>query len=227
MNTEFETWANAYKNLAENQMELMWPSETLIRVFKGNYVLGKPLEYKNKSVLDVGFGNGNNLIFLNTLGMKLSGVEVHEDICQRVQQKFNSLNVHADLRKGTNSSLPFEDNCFDFLVSWNVLHYEKSEEAILAAIKEYSRVLKPGGRFFISTTGPEHKILEGAQTLGGHLYQIGRDDDFRKGEKYFYFDAPNYIQHYFTQFFKDVQVGRTHDQLFKETLDWYIITGVK
>ena len=95
------------------------------------------------------------------------------------------------------------------------------------AIEEYRRVLKPGGRFFISTTGPEHLILKDSRTLGAHRYQIGRADDFRKGQVFFYFDAPNYIQHYFAEHFKDVLVGRTHDLLFTATLDWFIITGVK
>jgi SAM-dependent methyltransferase len=96
-----------------------------------------------------------------------------------------------------------------------------------ASIKEYRRVLKPGGRFFISTTGPEHLILDGAETVGCHLYRIGREDDFRKGSVYFYFDAANYIHYYFDPHFDDVLVGRTHDQLFTATLDWFVITGCK
>jgi ubiquinone/menaquinone biosynthesis C-methylase UbiE len=133
----------------------------------------------------------------------------------------------ADLRVGTNRHIPFAENQFDFLVSWNVLHYEDNEADIQQALVECRRVLKPGGRFFVSTTGPEHKILQDSTTLGSHRYRIGREDDFRQGQVFFYFDAPNYIHHYFSQVFGDIQVGRTHDFLFTETLDWFIVTGVK
>jgi hypothetical protein len=70
-------------------------------------------------------------------------------------------------------------------------------------------------------------ILAGAETLGGHRYRIGREDDFRRGEVFFYFDAPNYIEHYFSQSFSDVRVGRTHDVLMTDTLDWYVVSAVK
>ncbi len=49
---------------------------------------------------------------------------------------------------------------FNFLISWNVLHYEPTVEGIAARIAEYARALKPGDRLNLSTTGPDHKILE-------------------------------------------------------------------
>lgn len=226
-NEAFLKWAAMSKKLAAEGIDLMWPSETLVRVFKGDYVPGLDKNYAGKKVIDVGFGNGNNIIFLASLGLRLHGSEVHEEICARVKDKLAKLDYEADLRVGTNRALPFPDNEFDFLVSWNVLHYEDNEAAIREAIQEYHRVLKPGGRFFISTTGPEHKILRDSTTLGGHRYRIGRDDDFRQGQVFFYFDTANYVQYYFSECFSNVLVGRTHDFLLTETLDWFIATGVK
>jgi ubiquinone/menaquinone biosynthesis C-methylase UbiE len=223
----FEAWAECYRDAAEAGIELMWPSETLVRLFKGHYVPGLSKDYAGKKLLDVSVGNGNNLIFLATLGLELYGTEVLPDMCTAAMERLAKVNVKVDMRPGLNQSLPFEDNTFDFLTSWNVLHYEPTEADILAALAEYRRVLKPGGRVFVSTTGPEHMILAGAQTLGGHRYQIGREDDFRKGEVFFYFDAPNYIKHYFGQHFQEVLVGRTHDFLLTDTLDWFIVTAVK
>jgi SAM-dependent methyltransferase len=144
-----------------------------------------------------------------------------------VRGKFGALGIQIDLRVGTNQHLPFENANFDFLVSWNVLHYEGTEEGVRAGLREYARVLKPAGRLILSTTGPEHKILNDARALGGHRYQIGREDDFRKGEVHFLFDASNYIHRYFEESFSDVLVGRTHDQLFTASLDWWIVTAVK
>jgi 2-polyprenyl-3-methyl-5-hydroxy-6-metoxy-1,4-benzoquinol methylase len=220
-------WADAYELYRKKGDELAYPSETLVRLFKGDYVTGQKLDFKGKSVLDVGFGGGNNTLFLASLGMQVSGVEIHQDICDLASKEFSNLGLQVDLRVGTNQEIPFENNSFDFLVSWNVLHYEGTEEGILSGIKEYARVLKPEGRLFLSTTGPQHKILKNSQTLGNHLYQIGRDDDFRKGQVHFFFDNINYLEFYFSSCFQQLQIGRIEDVLFREKLDWYLVTGVK
>jgi len=226
-NDPFGKWSEIHTKMAANHDELLWPSETLVRLFKGSYVPGLRKEYAGKKVLDVGCGNGNNLVFMASLGLTLAGTEVSQEICELVGGRLRQIGYHADLRVGTNRHLPFEDNAFEFLVSWNVIHYENSESTMRAAIAEYHRVLQPGGRLFLSTTGPEHKILQDGKTLGGHRYEIGRSDDFRKGQVFFYFDAPNYIKMYFGEKFDEVLVGRTHDHLLTETLDWFIVSGVK
>ncbi len=223
----FKLWSSIHKTESEKGTDLVWPSETLVRLFKGNYIPNFDKNYAGKKVIDLGFGNGNNLTFLGTLGLSLYGIEVTKEICEIARKKLESLGYKCDLRVGTNRQIPFGDNEFDYLVSWNVIHYEDNEDKIRQAIKEYHRVLKPGGRFFISTTGPEHLILKNSKTLGAHRYFIGREDDFRKGQVFFYFDTPQSINYYFSEFFRDVLIGRTHDFLITETLDWFIVTGVR
>lgn len=222
-----EGWAEAYKDFKESGQDLTFPSETLVRLFKGDYITGESLEYKGKSVLDVGFGNGNNTVFLASLGLEVSGVEIHDDICEEVSLGFKKTGFKADLRVGTNQEIPFDDNTFDYLVSWNVLHYEGKEEGVKRGIEEYARVLKKTGRLILSTTGPDHKILEKSETVGSHQYKIGRPGDFRSGQIHFFFDAPNYIELYFKKYFSEIQIGRIEDKLFKEKLDWWLVTGIK
>jgi len=226
-NDSFEKWALAYRRLTETGRELLWPSETLVRLFKGPYLPSLPKDQRGKKVLDVGFGNGNNLIFLGSLGHELHGTEVTEAIVASTRARLKTIGLEADLRVGTNRALPFDSSTFDYLVSWNVVHYENSERDILDATAEYARVLKPGGRLFLSTTGPEHKILRNSRSLRRHLYEIGREDDFRKGQVFFYFDTKEEVERYFSTSFEDVQVGRTHDHLLTETLDWFILSAVK
>jgi SAM-dependent methyltransferase len=228
MNTRdsFDKWASHYAEAAKTGEEPLWPSETLVRLFKGSYVPGLDRHgYRGKSVLEVGHGNGNNLVFLGSLGLRLAGTEVDERVCAETTRRLAELGLEADLKVGTNQALPWPDGSFDYLVSWNVIHYESTEKDLQKAIQEYRRVLKPGGRFFLSTTGPEHMILEGASLVGPHRYKIGRNDDFRKGEVFFYFDSPGYVHYYFDPHFQDVLVGRTHDHMMTNTLDWFIVTG--
>lgn len=226
-NQSFQKWKDFYLKAEKTSTEQVWPSENLVRMFKGKYISNLDNKYSGKKVIDIGFGSGNNLVFLNNLGLQLYGTEVTQEICDLYSARLNQLNVSALLKQGTNSNIPFEDNTFDYLVSWNVIHYESSEENMIKAIKEYSRVLKPGGRIFISTTGPENSILRNCNTLGNHLYKINRNDTFRKEEVFFYFDNENYIKYYFSKFFNTLKVGRTKTDLFSECLDWFLITGIK
>ena len=219
-------WTTAYHELFASGQALTFPCETLVRLFKGSYVPGMPRSYEGMCALDVGCGSGNNIILLSSMGMEVAGTEVSDEVCQLARKALQVRGIVADLRVGTNTALPFLDRSFDFLISWNVLHYEDNEEKVQKAIKEYARVLKSGGRFFVSTTGPNHKILKDSKALGGHRYEIGRGDDFRKGAVYFYFDTENYIRLYFETQFHDVMVGRIHDHLFTETLDWHLVTGL-
>ncbi|MGC8667514.1 MAG: class I SAM-dependent methyltransferase [Chthonomonadales bacterium] len=222
-----ELWTSYYAKARRDGVDLAWPSETLVRLMKGSYIPGLDRCYEGKRVLEVGFGSGNNLVFLASLGLEVHAVEVTRQVCALAQERLGRLGITADLRVGTNRHLPYPDSYFDVLVSWNVIHYEDTSRKIEAAIREYARVLKPGGRFFLSTTGPEDMILAEAETVDCHRYRIGRSDDFRKGQVFFYFDAPNCVKRFFQQAFHEVLVGRTRDHLMTQTLDFFVVTGVK
>lgn len=222
---EFIQWRDYY---LQKQDELRsWPDETLIRILKGPYLDKYNLEFKNKNVLDVGFGNGESFMFLKSLGLNIHGTEVDQDLCDKVSNWATKNGIEVDLRTGVNTKINFPDNYFDYLISWNVLHYEDNEKDILKGLAEYARVLKPGGRIFISTTGPEHKILKGSEKLETNRYLIKREDDMRKGQIFYYFDDKKEIQRVFSKSFDDILIGRTHSELFTDTLDWFIITAVK
>ncbi len=223
----FEKWTKAYSRFVKSGTVLNWPAISLVRMFKGNYITGLKKDYEGKKVLDIGCGAGNNLLFLGTLGLELYGTEVSDEICELTRGKIERFGIKATLKKGLNRDIPFEDNFFDYLVSWNVIHYENNEEDMKKAIAEYARVLKPDGRLFLSTTGPQHMILKGAKLLGNHKYQIGREDDFRKGEVFFYFDTPEYIKFYFSKNFREIYVGRINDFMFTAWQDYFIVTALK
>ncbi|MBU0679624.1 MAG: methyltransferase domain-containing protein [Verrucomicrobia bacterium] len=224
-NAAFDNWTRFYKEAAEKGVRHLWPAENLVRMMMGNYIPGLDKNYGGKRALDVGCGSGNNLVFLASLGMEVAGTEISEDVCGNTAEFMKSLGYDADVRVGTNTGLPFEDDSFDFLVSWNVLHYEPEEKSIKKAVLEHARVLKPGGLLILSTAAPDHLIMNDARVVGPHQYEIARKDDFRKGETFFYFDHPRYIEHYFSTGFGDMHIGRIHDNLFGRISDFFIVAA--
>ena len=93
-------------------------------------------------VLDVGSGTGNLALKLGDLGCRVVGM----DFCRQGLERHKAKDaeccvVLADLRNG----LPFQADLFDGIVCNNVL-YALSQDEQVQVVKEFHRVLKPGGR---------------------------------------------------------------------------------
>jgi len=220
-------WNQYYQQGARKGNMAFWPNENLVRILKGSYFPWHKDSYKDVKTLDVGFGSGNNLMLCGSLGMELYGVEIHDEICQSTGERLTSMGYKSDLRTGSNRNIPFFDGTFDYLISWDAIHYEGKPDLIEEALAEFNRVLKPGGRLFISTIAPKHTIFRNSEIVGHHQYLLKREDDFRKGQVFFCFDAPQYIQYFLSKQFSEVEVGRSTLHYFFEINDTFMITAIK
>lgn len=200
-----------------------WPNEVMLKLlFGGSDYLNVPYKPQPQwRVLDVGCGFANNLVPFADIGCECHGVDLHPDMAATVQEIMDERGYKTKIQTGSNRSLPYPDGHFDLLLSINTLHYEGSEENVLAALKEFRRVLKPGGGLYLSTVGPEHEIYRRAQVLGSHRYKV-QDFDFRNGHEFFFFDTERYLKHFCMQSFADVETGRVTEKLVKLPLDFLV-----
>jgi SAM-dependent methyltransferase len=203
-----------------------WPLEAMVKIVFGSYLSRRIELPAQASVLDVGCGFGNNLLPFLDRGMRASGVEVTPEIARIGMGLLKERGFDADLRSGSNRSIPFGDAEFDLLLSLNVIHYERDESGILAALAEYSRVMKPGAAAVIFTVGPEHTIYRRAEKLGHHRYRIA-NYDFRDGEEYFYFDDPDSLREYVQRSFESVELARVTERYPAADLDFLIAVARK
>src|SRR5438093_5888849 len=117
-------WTKAFKN-----REMPYPPEYVIRIFKGEYPrlnLDKQ-SFKGKAICDVGCGEGRNFFFLKRSGFKVFGVEITKAIVDQIKK--NIAPMRADVRVGTNDNIPFKDEAFDYLLSWNACYYLSEQMA--------------------------------------------------------------------------------------------------
>jgi SAM-dependent methyltransferase len=85
-------------------------------------------------VLDIGCGYGDHLLFLNQLGLDISGVDASPYMLSRARER---LGHRCSLHKGKAEDLPFEDNEFDLSIMVNTLEYLDDP---LQALREAGRV---------------------------------------------------------------------------------------
>jgi SAM-dependent methyltransferase len=112
-------------------------------------------------ILDAGCGTGGFLAKLRGAypAAELFGLEYAEAAAFRAAAK-----AGAHVAAGTINALPFPDARFDAVVSLDVLCHDAVQEA--AALAEFHRVLRPGGRLVLNL--PAHEWLRSAHDLRVH-----------------------------------------------------------
>lgn len=98
---------------------------------------------KNKKVLEVGLGAGTDFINWIRNGAQASGIDLTPESISHVKHRLELEGLKADgLYVGDCEELPFENEVFDIVYSWGVIHHTPNT---IKALDEIIRVLKPGG----------------------------------------------------------------------------------
>jgi ubiquinone/menaquinone biosynthesis C-methylase UbiE len=99
-----------------------------------------------KRLLDVGCGDG---FFTRRISDALKAPTVGIDLMEsRIERaRYYNVTSRCDFVLGDATALPFEDQCFEQVVSVGCLEHFDDDQAVLS---EMHRVLKPGGRVAIS-----------------------------------------------------------------------------
>ena len=94
------------------------------------------------ALLDAGCGTGGMLSALERYGA-VTGLDYSKDALHFARER-----DHATLTRGTVSRLPFANDSFDLVTSFDVLyHLEVSDDE--EALREIARVLRPRGTFLV------------------------------------------------------------------------------
>ncbi|NJM51942.1 MAG: class I SAM-dependent methyltransferase [Blastocatellia bacterium] len=94
---------------------------------------------KDKQVLDIACGTGYGLAFLKGSAKSVTGVDVDIEAAKQAKSECDE-KAHVLLGDGTN--LPFHDESFDVVTSFETLEHLHDRKLFLSELK---RVLKPNG----------------------------------------------------------------------------------
>jgi ubiquinone/menaquinone biosynthesis C-methylase UbiE len=130
----------------------------------------------DEQVLDMGAGRGAVLMMAAKLLSR--GRAVGVDLWRSSDQSGNTLQAalnnaeregvrqRVELRTGDMTAMPFEDACFDVVLSALAIHNIKEREGRQRAVDEAVRVLRPGGRMLIADIQFAAEYAERLQELG-------------------------------------------------------------
>lgn len=106
------------------------------------YIIGE--EHIAGDVLEIGCGEGRGVEYLAPKAGTYTAIDKIAAVVERLKTNFPDYSFDS----GTIPPLPYDDNQFDVVVSFQVIEHIQKDELYLA---EIFRVLKPGGKAILTT----------------------------------------------------------------------------
>ena len=121
-----------------------WQESYILKIKK--YLLNK--DYKNSTLLDIASGTGYVAVEMARLGMKVIACDLsHRAIENLKDYKKKFLLKNLKLIECRAEEIPLKSESVDYIVTNAILEHIPNEKK---AINEWKRLLKPGGKIFIT-----------------------------------------------------------------------------
>ncbi len=219
-------WNSAFLN----KKNIAYPAEYVIRIFKGDYPKLKLSKnsFRKKKICDISCGDGRNLAFLHACGFDIYGTEITKTIVNNTKKSLLKSNIKPTLKVGTNSTINFKDNFFDYLLSWNAIYYMGEKLDFDSHVNEHFRVLKKNGYLIMSIPKLKFPYFKGAKKLNSKYCVIQNDPlKIRNGHTLRYFSNQSEIKKAFSKKFKNFVFGSIEDDCFGYNYHWYLVVCQK
>lgn len=209
----------------------VYPTEFVVRTFLANYPslqFCKPTA--GDKVLDVAFGDGRNTVFLCEQGYSVYGIEIAEGIVRQTEERLTKLGHQADLRVGRNTKIPFDDGYFDYVLACHCCYYCDEGENFSDNMKEYARVIKPGGWLIASVANSGFYIFKDALSVGDGSMRIQADPyGNRDGYRLHGFSTKKQIEAYLSPWFEHFSFGSADNDYYgvNERVFWVVCQKVE
>jgi len=126
--------------------------------------------------LDVGCGTGTLAVLLKRSepSAEVIGIDGDPTVLGKARSKAAAANLDVRFDVGMAQSLPYPDNSFDTVTSTLMLHHLRPADKA-SAIREASRVLRPGGAYHVLEFTRPHGRLQFALAKVGELLEYTED----------------------------------------------------
>lgn len=221
-------WSNLYLN-----MDIAYPAEGVIRILLGNFphLTKMPKPKKNQKILDVGCGDGRHFPLFQKIGLKGYGSEISEEIVAKLKRKLTLNKIKFEsIDEGACENLPYKDNYFDYLLTWNSCYYMSLNNNLNfnLHVKEMARTLKVNGWIICSIPKKSSFVFKGSKELKIGYRELKKDYwGTRGGEIMRFFDSAEEIKSEFKPFYKNFIFAEVDMKWFGLNYDWHIFVAQK
>lgn len=199
-------------------LDLEIPDNNLVRF--SNYLF----KDKNKKLLDLGFGTGNNLIYFLRKGFVVYGCEVSSAAIDLTKEKLKKQGLFAEL-KLVEDKLPYPDKFFDVVVSWQVLYYN-NEKSLKFMLKEIKRILKDDGKIMVTLIRKNSTLSACSDNIGENDYRVNSSLPSQEGAILYIADSVEDIRNIFN-IFNNVEIGYFESVFMGRCISEWVICGDK
>jgi len=159
----------------------MYPDLDLVRLERWYF------DHKPGTLLDYGFGTGENAVHFLRLGYALEGLEGSKEALNLVNGKLSRHLIHhpdwggrvrMQLIEGDAVRLPYDENTFDYVVCMGVLSLLALRERIELLLSEFMRVMRRNAKIIATIQGPGNLFFTKGRCVGDDVYEFnGRQGD--------------------------------------------------
>lgn len=158
-----------------------WNDNSNVKYFKGKPADPLMVEYLKRysdeeaakmRALDLGCGGGRHTELLVTKGFQTYAVDINPAMLEATKARVEALNLDnvPEIKEGSITAVPFEDDFFSLVITTGVLHQARSQEEYRQAIRELSRVCKEGAIILLNIftnrdLDPTYTYLDGDHTV--------------------------------------------------------------
>lgn len=140
---------------------------------------------RGAAILDLGAGVGRHALALQAAGFEVTALDAAPEGLAEIDQA----NTGVKTQIGRMNHLPFADNEFDHVLSWNVI-YHGDETILLDTISEVRRVLKPGGTFMLTMLSKrrlwiDREKLNGPREISRNTWVFDEDGSDKRHPHYY------------------------------------------
>lgn len=216
---------------SDRKHQKVYPTEFVVRILLAKYpglCFKKP--QPGDSILDVGFGDGRNTVFLCDLGLDVYGIEITLDIVAQTRERLGEGGYHPELKVGRNSAIPYPDEHFDYILACHCCYYCDEGETLLNNLAEYHRTLKKNGVLIASIADSKSYIFDKATELPDGTWRINDDPyENRIGYRLQAFSDPAAIETYCSSLFNNFSFGKAENNYFgvDERVFWVVCKKVQ
>ena len=138
-----------------------------------------------RTILDLGFGVGRHAILCAKAGFEVYGLEASASGLAYASRWAEQEGVEVMLQTGDMGALPYGDDFFDLILTWNVI-YHGTADRVQQTIAEIRRCLTPDGHLLCTLISTQHHHFGRGQEVEPNTFVVPGAGE--KSHPHLYFD---------------------------------------